>query len=219
VTARIEGNGAAVEACMVYERESVTATGIPKIEMKKELDLVFCVDTTGSMVQGGHLERLRQQAAAFVGSLPESEMDIRLAAISFGDRAGGERETVYSFTSDKRLFITRLNSLNENDGGDEPESSLDALGAAQRLPFREGSGARRHVVLVTDAPPQKLQEGSLESLVSDLGGRQIRVDIVGPFCKQYDTVVHGTGGRHYDIDDDMGTLFTDLEEIVRQAQG
>jgi hypothetical protein len=78
---------------------------------------------------------------------------------------------------------------------------------------------RHHIVLVTDAPPQPLESGSLERLVSGLAARNIRVDIAGPFCPEYDTVVAGTGGRHYDIDDDLHQLFADLEESVLRAAG
>lgn len=219
VSARVRATGDPLRAAMVYEQSSVAVTASPRLRLARELDLVFCVDTTGSMIHGGHLERFRQHCAAFVRSLPESELDVRLAAISFGDRAGGEREHVYSFTPDHRLFLTRLGSLPENDGGDEPESSLDALDTARRLPLREGETTRRRVVLVTDAPPRAPEGGPLERLVTGLAARDIRVDVVGPFCTQYDAVVAGTGGRHYELDDGLPRLFDDLRAQVRADAG
>lgn len=216
VTARVRKTGTPIRATVEYEQHSVQASGSARLQVTPELDLVFCIDTTGSMVHGDHLEKLRHCCTRFVNALAESDLDLRLAAISFGDRAGGERETVYSFTPDPRLFITRVGSLNENDGGDERESALDALAVALRLPFREGE-TRHHIVLVTDAPPHRPEKGSLEQLVSQLAAHNIRVDVVGPFCQEYDTVVAGTGGRLYNIDDELDQLFADLEESIGHA--
>ena len=164
VTARVRKTGTPIRATVEYEQHSVQASGSARLQVTPELDLVFCIDTTGSMVHGDHLEKLRHCCTRFVNALAESDLDLRLAAISFGDRAGGERETV-SFTPTRASSSRRWKPERERRG-DEGESALDALAVALRLPFREGD-TRHHIVLVR-APPHRPEKGSLEQLVPQL---------------------------------------------------
>jgi Ca-activated chloride channel homolog len=77
--------------------------------------------------------------------------------LAFGDRFFGEEPQILKFagshfTSDPAAFVRELHRVRMFHGGDDPESSLDALAEACQLSFR--SNATKAIILVTDAEPK-----------------------------------------------------------------
>jgi len=98
------------------------------------LDLVFCIDTTGSMADDINAVKTaaNQITGAIVTKIPVS---YRLAVVDYkdfnqtpyGDGADYPYRAVLGFTTDTNLVVTAINSLTASGGGDGPESVYTAL--------------------------------------------------------------------------------------------
>jgi hypothetical protein len=110
-------------------------------------DIVILMDTTGSMSRS--IATLKEKCVDFSAALKQKQLEHRFALIGFGDTYEGEWSDKYDFTEDVGRFKEYVGSVRRFDGGDLPESSLDALEMALSLPM--GSNATRRFYLVTDA--------------------------------------------------------------------
>jgi Mg-chelatase subunit ChlD len=116
--------------------------------------LMFILDCTESMA--GEIDAIRDTITSFVDTLQNAGLDIRVGLIEFRDRLINEEQRVLlfdgrPFTSNPEAFRREASLLSAVGGGDEPESSLDAVLLALRQPF--DPEAQKILVLITDAPP------------------------------------------------------------------
>src|SRR5581483_3041909 len=103
----------------------------------KRVDLVFVIDTTGSM--SDKIKGLLQTCAKFVDRFARLQMDARLAVVAFGDlTVKNDKIVATGFTTS---IQTTKNSLQKiprfSGGGNRGESSLEALQKAMALGFRD----------------------------------------------------------------------------------
>lgn len=127
---------------------------LKRIEERRKADIIFVLDCTSSM--RGEIEAIKDAIMQFVDSIQSSGVRARVGLVKFRDRLNGERQRVLKFkgealTTDAKAFRSAVSTLKAKGGGDEPESSLDALMLAVRQPF--DVTANKVIVLVTDAPP------------------------------------------------------------------
>jgi len=124
-------------------------------------DIVFCVDITGSMY--GMIDDVVTGLSDFAESLAVAGISYRLGLNTFGD-------TVYfpfgyDLTGDIGIFTGWVSSLTSGGGGDGPEVSLDAINdALDLMSFRPG--ATIVIIMVTDAPPHEIGDGTVYSDVT-----------------------------------------------------
>ncbi len=111
-------------------------------------DIVMLIDTTGSMSRS--IATLKDKCVQFSEALKQKQLKHRFALIGFGDTHESEWKDQYDFTTDVEVFKESVAGIKRFDGGDLPESALDAIEAALALPFDEQ--ATRRFYLVTDAP-------------------------------------------------------------------
>jgi Ca-activated chloride channel family protein len=133
--------------------EGLLALTLPPAS-EPQVDVLFVLDVTGSMQR--EIDGVRDGIRRFAGELTGKHLDTHVGLIAFRDRKIGEEPEVLSFrdgpfTADYDAFRERVGDLRAQGGGDDPESSLDALNLAARQPFR--SDAVKVAVLITDAPP------------------------------------------------------------------
>lgn len=110
-------------------------------------DIVVLIDSTGSMTR--FIDELKEKCVAFSEQLDRQALAHRFALIGFGDVAEAPWLDVHEFTDDVGEFQQWVSGIGRFDGGDLPESALDAMEEALKLPFHEG--AIRRFYLVTDA--------------------------------------------------------------------
>ena len=120
----------------------------------RRVDIVFILDCTESM--GAEIDGIRDVIISFVKILNQAGLAIRVGLIEFRDRLINEEHRALlfdgePFTSDPFVFQREAMALKAFGGGDNPESSLDAVLLALRQPF--DTRAQRILVLITDAPP------------------------------------------------------------------
>jgi Ca-activated chloride channel family protein len=122
---------------------------IPKV------DILFVLDVTASMNE--EINGVKEGIQQFSQELSSQKLDAKIGLIAFGDRLYGEESQILSFpdgvfTADPTLFRQKVAEIQQVGGGDEPESSLDALNLAANQPFRADS--TKVILLITDAPPR-----------------------------------------------------------------
>ncbi len=125
-----------------------------QLHRQRRADIMFVLDCTGSMQ--GEINAIKDSITDFADTINSQGVRVRVGLIEFRDRLIGEESRVLQFngqifTADPVIFRTEVAGLKAGGGGDEPESSLDALMLALRQPF--SSDANKVIVLITDAPP------------------------------------------------------------------
>jgi hypothetical protein len=93
---------------------------------------------------------LKEKCVGFSNHLQRQSLEHRFALIGFGDTSEEAWLDKHDFTGDVAQFQKSVAGLKRFDGGDLPESALDALEVALTLPF--DPQAIRRFYLVTDAP-------------------------------------------------------------------
>lgn len=134
-----------------------------EINPKDKVDVVFAIDTTGSMKDD--IKRLREELVPRLEKELEQFGDIRLGLLLYRDYVDNYRYKnlpvkYFPFTDNPEEFFTRLNSfsMDGNPGGDIPEAVYEALYAS--LHFYEWDlSAQRKVILIGDAEPHPTPRG------------------------------------------------------------
>ena len=138
-------------------------TDILESERGKTLDLVICLDTTGSM---------RDEIAAIQNTLPTRLRELlpaypsfRIGLVLYKDYYDAYITRVLPFSSSIDQFQTRLKAISVGGGKDIPEAVYEALydGAVK---FSWTSEAR-HIILIGDAPPHPRQRGAVSKAMVD----------------------------------------------------
>lgn len=135
------------------------------------IDLVLCIDSTGSM--GPVIDMVKDNALHFyedVMAAMEVKRKIinklRVRVISFRDYLADGDDAMMStdflvLPDQIEEFSDIVNSIIEKGGGDEPEDGLEALGFAIRSKWdKEGIKKRQVIVVWTDASTHKLGFGA-----------------------------------------------------------
>jgi hypothetical protein len=95
-------------------------------------------------------------------------------------------------------------------GGNEGESSLEALERALSLPFR--SDAVKAIVLITDEPADQ-HHLNADEMIGRLGEREMLVFVASPPYKYFQRMALRNGGQWYRIS--AHTNFNDLLKMFR----
>ena len=111
------------------------------------VEIVFLLDVTSSM--GPYIEGLKEKCIAFADEIRRDGVDCRLGLVGFGDVEINEPITVFDPNSDARKFQQAVAQLEMTNGGDPPESSVEAIEKALEMEFRPHT--RLCFVHITDA--------------------------------------------------------------------
>lgn len=131
------------------------------------VDMVFCIDATGSM--GGVLDMVKNNAISFYNDVTRAMAEkgktidkLRLRIIAFRDYLadGDDAMLVTDFFTlpDQTADFERcVRSIEAFGGGDDPEDGLEALGYAIRSKWdTQGMKKRQVIVMWTDAIPHDI---------------------------------------------------------------
>ena len=129
---------------------------IATVKVKGQVDIVFVVDTTGSMTS--YIRNVKNNIIAFVEELDSANIRSNFALVDYRDITHdgqhytnvkkNEKDNSNWFKSAEE-FKKQIEALSVSGGGDAPETAIDALEMARQLNMRKTS--QKFFVLVTDA--------------------------------------------------------------------
>ena len=148
--------------------------------LKYNVDIVMCIDTTGSM--GGLLDTVKLNALKFYPDLKaacETEgkdiNQLRIKVIDFkdynADGADGMHETeFFNIPEQEDKFKAYVNALTPDGGGDEPENGLEAISLAMNSDWTTEGDKRRHIIIIwTDASAHPLESSLTKNSFYPIG--------------------------------------------------
>jgi Mg-chelatase subunit ChlD len=217
---------------------------------RPQADIIFVLDVTGSM--GWAIDGVRDGIGRFANDLNRNKIDFRAGLVAFRDltypqdeRSGLKLMEVLQFkgepfTSDPETFRDEVRKrLQASGGGDDPESSLEAIGEAIRQPMRKG--ATKVLLLITDVPPKVTQgQNTPQQRSEELAAakrtaesvKQKEIDAVHLVVNQRDLDVYRPlmeagllkdGGKYFDLQSvargsaGFDSLLNDFSRVVTEA--
>ncbi|HCG64784.1 MAG TPA: hypothetical protein DEZ27_13585 [Sphaerochaeta sp.] len=210
----------------------------------KMADIVFVIDTTGSM--GGYLSTMVTKAQDFADTLSGSDIDYRIGYVTFGDDIRKSVHERLAPTSNVDTFKTEIGYLTAYGGADGPENQIDAIDYARAgtgettsnpagsfqnvLSFLYRDAAIRMFILITDIdyhiPGETYSDvlGYYSTGVSNTVTQEIaKLNSSGSVCyvvapsyyeDDYVSLATNTGGTFYDIGSDFAGIIDDIGEEI-----
>jgi uncharacterized protein (DUF58 family) len=184
---------------------------------KARADLVFVIDTTGSM--NDKIDGLIETCESFVDRLATKKIDWAAAVVGFGDLTiEGDRIVATPFSSSANRVKALLRGLPRNSGGDnEGESSLEAIQVALKQPgFRPD--AMKVVILITDEPAlqRQLHPSTITGRLREAGAIAF---VLSPNIKYFKSMATDTGGYWWKVESggDFAKILAIFDKIAAQV--
>ena len=146
-----------ISQSFMYKNQVLQITLSGRTDPKLILDLMFVIDTTGSM--GDELRYLKTEIADVIKKVTSNNpgYTINLALLFYRDIDDEYVTRYFDFTTNITVQQQNLSKQSANGGGDFPEASDRALWEAVNKKWNDGY-AKRLIFHVCDAPPHDKQE-------------------------------------------------------------
>lgn len=171
------------------------------------VDIVFVVDTTGSM--GGAINSVKNAAVSIVNNVTVKTSSARFALVDYrdfpertGDSGDYASKLDQAFTSDASTIDDAIQGLSLGYGGDGPETMYSGLMTAFDLPWRPG--VKKMTIVLADAPPLS-PEPNTGYTGTDIVNRSLSIDPVevhvvdvgsaSSTAEMQDVITRTNGGR------------------------
>lgn len=179
------------------------------------LELVFVIDTTGSM--GGLIEGAKQRVWRIINEAMQDDYhpDVRVGLVAYRDRGDQYVTRVTPLTSDLDRVYSTLLDFRAEGGGDFPEDVKRGLvdGIERAGWSRSNGNVTKVLFLVGDAPPHDnyRDESSLSAIVSDAVQHHIIINSIqcgnSPDTARVWREIAQTGyGEYFPIPQDGGVM-------------
>lgn len=191
------------------------AQGIAKRAKQGKLDVIFIIDTTGSMED--NVVGVKNYIEHFLKPLEEMKIDVELGLVEFSDR-DARKEKVYDPTDDPDKFRKWLSKTKFYGGRDLPESGYEAIIVAlEEIDYRKS--AQRSFVFISDSPQHDFDyDGksryTLDRIITTLNEQNVSIDVIGLDFLPMKQLAWGTGGQWKPIPG--GNLQLDMPESSPQ---
>jgi molecular chaperone DnaK len=188
------------------------------------VNVVFCIDTTGSM--DTYINGVKDRAIEFSQILASKGATFKLGLIGFGDLNEKEKPSVYNFTDDVTKFQKQVKNIPRTYGGDIPESALDSLETAIELlaTTRHEVASKSIFILITDAPPHvpTYSGKSVPEICEMLNSSNVVTYVVArkdrDSIEAYDPITK-PHGKYYDLSDKfydiLDNIAASIAELIR----
>jgi hypothetical protein len=140
----------------------MTETDAYSDRFRYAVDIVFCIDVTGSMkpvisAVKSNVRAFHDLLGSAMAQKSKSISQLRIRVIAFRDFTDNPDDAIeftdfFKLPGQQAEFETFVSALQADGGGDPPESALEALAVAIDSEWERGLDRRRHVVVMfTDA--------------------------------------------------------------------
>jgi Mg-chelatase subunit ChlD len=157
---------------------SSMSTSPSEVTIQSQIDVVFAVDTTGSM--GGLIEGAKRTVWSIANHIrsTEANADLRIGLVAYRDIGDEYVTRPFSLTTDLDAVFVELSSYRAEGGGDMPENVDAALDVAlHQMQWRDG--AKKLVFLVGDAPPASRGDvPTFDVLAREAANRKITINTI-----------------------------------------
>src|SRR5688500_3479429 len=134
----------------------IAAVTQPAVAARPRVDVVFVLDTTGSM--SGLIDAAKENIWAIASSMAQAKPapELRIGLVAFRDRGDEYVTRIVDLSPDLDSMYATLMDFRADGGGDTPESVNQALHeAVHRMSWTTQGDAYKVVFLVGDAPPNQ----------------------------------------------------------------
>ena len=204
---------------------SDAAASIATVQIKGQVDIVFVIDTTGSM--SGYISNVKNNITAFVNEIESAGITPSFALVDYRDiTCDGENSTNTKKNPDgdnwfKNAddFKAEIAKLTVDGGGDIPETAIDALEMARQLNLRTSS--QKFFVLVTDAG-YKIDNNygikSMSEMIDLLVDDDINVSVVSNSSYQstYKSLYESTGGIFANVGGNFKDELLSIADMINE---
>jgi hypothetical protein len=145
-------------------------------EKGKKVDIVLCLDTTGSMRDD--IDSVRRLLIPLLEGMIADFKGFRIGMVLYKDYYEVYLNQVVPFTSNFARFRTTLNNIRVGGGRDIPEAVYEALyEGAVKFPWNADS---KLLLLIGDAPPHPRQRGKVSKEMVDkaVAERGVKVNAI-----------------------------------------
>ncbi|MET0693567.1 MAG: vWA domain-containing protein [Propionibacteriaceae bacterium] len=173
----LEPTTAAAPPAAAPAEPSIAQTSMASRGLSYAVDIVFCIDVTGSM--NPILDAVKANALGFYDDVQtnltakgKNVAQLRVRVIAFRDfvadgDAALEESPFYALPTERSGFSEFVNGLIAQGGGDAPESGLEAVALAVNSPWTTTGDRRRQVIVVwTDQPAHALDASAVPADLS-----------------------------------------------------
>jgi len=131
------------------------ATAAPDpLPRKPKVEVVFCLDTTGSM--GGLIDGAKAKIWSICNQIAGAKPtpDLKVGLVAFRDKGDAYVTQVHDLTGDLDAMHGKLKTFSADGGGDTPEHVNAALfDAVNKIKWSDDKKTLKIIFLVGDAPP------------------------------------------------------------------
>src|SRR4051794_21158826 len=126
----------------------------PAPAKKPKVEVVFCLDTTGSM--GGLIDGAKAKIWSICNQIASGKPtpDLKVGLVAYRDKGDAYVTKVFELSSDLDAIHAELKKFQAQGGGDTPEHVNQALhDAVHKVKWSEDKKTLKIIFLVGDAPP------------------------------------------------------------------
>ena len=178
------------------------------IQQQPRIDVVFVLDTTGSM--SGLIDAAKEKIWSIASTMAQAQPapEIRIGLVAYRDRGDSYITRVVALSSDLDSVYARLMEFQADGGGDGPESVNQALNdAVEKMAWSQASDTYRAVFLVGDAPPHMDYQDDVKYPVTLATAKQLGIVVNAIQCGNDDSalapwqrIARLGDGRYFQVD-------------------
>ncbi len=180
--------------------------------IKPQVEIVFAIDTTGSM--GGLIDGAKKKIWAIANEVARAQQqpEVKIGLVAFRDRGDAYVTQTTALTDNLDAVYETLMALRADGGGDSPEDVNAALtDAVHKMAWSEKKGTLKMIFLVGDAPPhmdygqqQKWQQTAQEAIRKNIYINTVQCGLDGETTAVWKQIAHAAEGRYAAIPQDGG---------------
>ena len=180
--------------------------------VKPVVEIVFAIDTTGSM--GGLIDGAKRKIWAIANEVARAQQkpDVKIGLVAFRDRGDAYVTRAVPMTDNLDAVYESLMSLQADGGGDTPEDVNAALNVAvNKMEWSKDKKVLKMIFLVGDAPPHMDYEQQVQwQALAQTAIRQniyintVQCGVDGETTATWQKIAHAAEGRYAMIPQDGG---------------